>query len=200
MIHRKEWTGYVEVNKNEDGTYTVKFKNGVIKNYDSTGVIKAITEDVKKLKESEEIEKLQNRDILENVVEVEIISNNNTNNTNNTDDTDDTDDTDNPDEELEFIKKNKDKLELLLENFKLVSFGSSLVSDGIVNEVNNSDKIKVKIPNELKELKMNDIITIKGNKEYYKKFKRYCAIQGITVSECVNYLFYYAMENLVLQE
>lgn len=189
MIHRKEWTGYVEVNKNEDGTYTVKFKNGVIKNYDSTGVIKAITEDVKKLKESEEIEKLQNRDILESVVEVEIIPNNNTNNTNNTDDTD------NPDEELEFIKKNKDKLELLLENFKLVSFG-----DSVVNEVNNSDKIKVKIPNELKELKMNDIITIKGNKEYYKKFKRYCAIQGITVSECVNYLFYYAMENLVLQE
>jgi hypothetical protein len=191
MIHRKEWTGYVEVSKNENGTYTVKFKNGVIKNYDSTGVIKAITEDVKKLKESEEIEKLQDRDILENVVEVEIIPNNNTNNTN---------DTDNPDEELEFIKKNKDKLELLLENFKLVSFGSSLVSDGIVNEVNDSDKIKVKIPNELKELKMNDIITIKGNKEYYKKFKRYCAIQGITVSECVNYLFYYAMENLVLQE
>lgn len=192
MIHRKEWTGYVEVNKNEDGTYTVKFKNGVIKNYDSTGVIKAITEDVKKLKESEEIEKLQNRDILENVVEVEIIPNNNTNNTDNTDDTD------NPDEELEFIKKNKDKLELLLENFKLVSFGDSVVNE--VNEVNNSDKIKVKIPNELKELKMNDIITIKGNKEYYKKFKRYCAIQGITVSECVNYLFYYAMENLVLQE
>lgn len=194
MIHRKEWTGYVEVSKNENGTYTVKFKNGVIKNYDSTGVIKAITEDVKKLKESEEIEKLQDRDILENVVEVEIIPNNNTNNTN------DTNDTDNSDEELEFIKKNKDKLELLLENFKLVSFGSSLVSDGIVNEVNDSDKIKVKIPNELKELKMNDIITIKGNKEYYKKFKRYCAIQGITVSECVNYLFYYAMENLVLQE
>ena len=197
MIHRKEWTGYVEVNKNEDGTYTVKFKNGVIKNYDSTGVIKAITEDVKKLKEAEEIEKLQDRDILENVVEVEIIPNNNANNTNNTDNTDNTD---NPDEELEFIKKNKDKLELLLENFKLVSFGSSLVSDGIVNEVNDSDKIKVKIPNELKELKMNDIITIKGNKEYYKKFKRYCAIQGITVSEFVNYLFYYAMENLVLQE
>lgn len=195
MIHRKEWTGYVEVNKNEDGTYTVKFKNGVIKNYDSTGVIKAITEDVKKLKESEEIEKLQNRDILENVVEVEIIPNNNTNSTNNNDNTNNTDDTDNPDEELEFIKKNKDKLELLLENFKLVSFG-----DSVVNEVNNSDKIKVKIPNELKELKMNDIITIKGNKEYYKKFKRYCAIQGITVSECVNYLFYYAMENLVLQE
>lgn len=195
MIHRKEWTGYVEVNKNEDGTYTVKFKNGVIKNYDSTGVIKAITEDVKKLKESEEIEKLQDRDILENVVEVEIIPNNNTNNTNNTDDTDDTD---NPDEELEFIKKNKDKLELLLENFKLVSFGDRVVNE--VNEVNDSNKIKVEIPNELKELKMNDIITIKGNKEYYKKFKRYCAIQGITVSEFVNYLFYYAMENLVLQE
>lgn len=196
MIHRKEWTGYVEVSKNENGTYKVKFKNGVIKNYDSTGVIKAITEDVKKLKESEEIEKLQNRDILENVVEVEIIpSKNNTNNTNNTDDTD------NPDEELEFIKKNKDKLELLLENFKLVSVESRLVSsDEIVNEVNDNNKIKVEIPNELKELKMNDIITIKGNKEYYKKFKRYCAIQGITVSECVNYLFYYAMENLVLQE
>lgn len=197
MIHRKEWTGYVEVSKNENGTYTVKFKNGVIKNYDSTGVIKAITEDVKKLKESEETEKLQDRDILENVVEVEIIPNSNTNNANNTNNTNNTD---NPDEELEFIKKNKDKLELLLENFKLVSFGSSLVSDGIVNEVNDSDKIKVKIPNELKELKMNDIITIKGNKECYKKFKRYCAIQGITVSECVNYLFYYAMENLVLQE
>ena len=189
MIHRKEWTGYVEVSKNENGTYKVKFKNGVIKNYDSTGVIKAITEDVKKLKESEEMEKLQNRDILENVVNVEIIPSNNTDNTNNTDDTDNTD------EELEFIKKNKDKLELLLENFKLVSFG-----DRVVNEVNDSNKTKVKIPNELKELKMNDIITIKGNKEYYKKFKRYCAIQGITVSECVNYLFYYAMENLVLQE
>lgn len=190
MIHRKEWTGYVEVSKNEDGTYKVKFKNGVIKNYDSTGVIKAITEDVKKLKESEEMEKLQNRDILENVVEVEIIpSKNNTNNT---------DDTDNPDEELEFIKKNKDKLELLLENFKLVSFGDGVVNE--VNEVNDSNKIKVEIPNELKELKMNDIITIKGNKEYYKKFKRYCAIQGITVSEFVNYLFYYAMENFVLQE
>ena len=195
MIHRKEWTGYVEVSKNENGIYTVKFKNGVIKNYDSTGVIKAITEDVKKLKESEEIEKLQNRDILENVVNVEIIP---SNNTNNTDNTNNTYNTDNTDEELEFIKKNKDKLELLLENFKLVSFGDSVVNE--VNEVNDSNKIKVEIPNELKELKMNDIITIKGNKEYYKKFKRYCAIQGITVSEFVNYLFYYAMENLVLQE
>ena len=192
MLHRREWTGYVEVSKNENGTYKVKFKNGNIKNYDSTGVIKAITEDVKKLKESEEMEKLQNRDILENVVNVEIIPSNNTDNTNNTD---------NPDEELEFIKKNKDKLELLLENFRLVSVESRLVSsDEIVNEVNDNNKIKVEIPNELKELKMNDIITIKGNKEYYKKFKRYCAIQGITVSECVNYLFYYAMENLVLQE
>ena len=60
----------------------------------------------------------------------------------------------------------------------------------------NFTKIDIEIPDFIKNMDNYDVITVRGNKEYYKKFKRFASLHGIPVCHLMNYLFYYAMEKL----
>ena len=60
----------------------------------------------------------------------------------------------------------------------------------------NFTKIDIEIPDFIKNMDNYDVISVKGNKEYYKKFKRFASLHGIPICHLMNYLFYYAMEKL----
>lgn len=60
----------------------------------------------------------------------------------------------------------------------------------------NFTKIDIEIPDFIKKMDNYNVITVRGNKEYYKKFKRFASLHGIPVCHLMNYLFYYAMEKL----
>lgn len=61
---------------------------------------------------------------------------------------------------------------------------------------NNFTKIDIEIPNFIKNMDNYDVISVRGNKEYYEKFKRFASLHGIPIFHLMNYLFYYAMEKL----
>lgn len=61
---------------------------------------------------------------------------------------------------------------------------------------NNFTKIDIEIPNFIKNMDNYDVISVRGNKEYYEKFKRFASLHGIPICHLMNYLFYYAMEKL----
>lgn len=66
------------------------------------------------------------------------------------------------------------------------------------SEQNSDDftKIDIEIPDFIKNMDNYDVITVRENKEYYKKFKKFASLHGIPVCHLMNYLFYYAMEKL----
>ena len=68
-----------------------------------------------------------------------------------------------------------------------------LKSNNIENEIS---ELKVEIPDFIKEMECNDILSIKANREHFKKFKRFALYNNINIGTLVNYLFYYAMEEL----
>jgi hypothetical protein len=68
-----------------------------------------------------------------------------------------------------------------------------LKSNNIENEIS---KLKVEIPDFINEMECNDILSIKANREHFKKFKRFALYNNINIGTLVNYLFYYAMEEL----
>lgn len=61
---------------------------------------------------------------------------------------------------------------------------------------NNFTKIDIEIPNFIKNMDNYDVISVRGNKEYYEKFKRFASLHEIPICHLMNYLFYYAMEKL----
>ena len=61
---------------------------------------------------------------------------------------------------------------------------------------NNFTKIDIEIPDFIKNMDNYDVISVRGNKEYYEKFKRFASLHGIPICHLMNYLFYYAMEKL----
>ena len=61
---------------------------------------------------------------------------------------------------------------------------------------NNFTKIDIEIPDFIKNMDNYDVISVRGNKEYYEKFKRFALLHGIPICHLMNYLFYYAMEKL----
>jgi chaperonin cofactor prefoldin len=89
--------------------------------------------------------------------------------------------------EVEMLKKNIEDIRKEIEQHQLKIF-----DDG-------ADYIKshsLEIPDFIKSLNNNDIISIRGNKDFYRKFKKFAVMMGVSVTDFVNYLFYFAMEKL----
>ena len=89
--------------------------------------------------------------------------------------------------EMSILKSNVDKLQKKLDAYE-VSF--------LDNASSEIDSIKIEIPDFIKDMRNFDIISIRGNKEYYRKFKKFAVLMGISVTDFMNYLFYLAMEKL----
>ena len=104
----------------------------------------------------------------------------------------------------------KDKNELteksnidLIQEIALLKESMNEIKELVKNKENsyeqsedNFTKINIEIPDFIKEMDNYNVISIKGNKEYYNKFKRFATLHGIPICHLMNYLFYYAMEKL----
>ena len=104
----------------------------------------------------------------------------------------------------------KDKNELteksnidLIQEIALLKESMNEIKELVKNKENsyeqsedNFTKIDIEIPDFIKNMDNYDVISIKGNKEYYNKFKRFATLHGIPICHLMNYLFYYAMEKL----
>ena len=104
----------------------------------------------------------------------------------------------------------KDKNELteksnvdLIQEIALLKESMNEIKELVKNKENsyeqsedNFTKIDIEIPDFIKKMDNYNVISIKGNKEYYNKFKRFATLHGIPICHLMNYLFYYAMEKL----
>ena len=85
-------------------------------------------------------------------------------------------------EEIKFIRENKEKINKILNNIPL---------DNIEKE-----KVKIDIPDEILNMKSETVLSIRGNREQYRKFKMFVASLGIPLVDFTNYLFYFAMKKM----
>lgn len=86
-------------------------------------------------------------------------------------------------EELENLKQTMEEMK---EMFKTIQ----------TDNINQFEKVEFDIPDFIRDMECNDVITVRGNKEYFQKFKRFAILNDIPINLLVNYLFYYAMEEL----
>lgn len=104
----------------------------------------------------------------------------------------------------------KDKNELteksnidLIQEIALLKESMNEIKELVKNKENsyeqsedNFTKIDIEIPDFIKKMDNYDVISVRGNKEYYEKFKRFASLHGIPICHLMNYLFYYAIEKL----
>lgn len=86
-------------------------------------------------------------------------------------------------EELENLKQTMEEMK---EMFKTIQ----------TDNINQFEKVEFDIPDFIRDMECNDVLSIKANKEYFKKFKNFALYNNINIGTLVNYLFYYAMEEL----
>ena len=86
-------------------------------------------------------------------------------------------------EELENLKQTMEEMKKM---FKTIQ----------TDNINQFEKVEFDIPDFIRDMEYNDVITVRGNKEYFQKFKRFAILNDIPINLLVNYLFYYAMEEL----
>ena len=86
-------------------------------------------------------------------------------------------------EELENIKQTMEEMKKM---FKTIQ----------TDNINQFEKVEFDIPDFIRDMECNDVLSIKANKEYFKKFKNFALYNNINIGRLVNYLFYYAMEEL----
>lgn len=86
-------------------------------------------------------------------------------------------------EELENLRQTMEEMK---EMFKTIQ----------TDNINQFEKVEFDIPDFIREMECNDVLSIKANKEYFKKFKNFALYNNINIGRLVNYLFYYAMEEL----
>ena len=178
LIIRKNWKGYVtDLIDNKDGTYTVKYFSGRVDVLDKKGIVKAIDTVVNEFIECEKektdivdtaVVKVDD-DTLKDILKDEGIL-----------------------ESFEFVRENQDKLKEIIKNMKVVEFNGRKIEDSNDNE----NKVKIEIPDEVLNMKSETVLSIRGNREYYKKFKMFVASLGIPLVDFTNYLFYFAMNKM----
>jgi len=178
MLIRKNWKGYVtDLIDNKDGTYTVKYISGKEDIFNKNGIVKAIDTAVLEIKEYENCDIIDNAsvtvddDTLKDILKDEGIL-----------------------ESFEFVRDNKDKLKEIIKNMQVVEFNGRKIEDSNDNE---NGKVKIDIPDEVLNMKSETVLSIRGNREYYKKFKMFVASLGIPLVDFTNYLFYFAMNKMI---
>lgn len=177
MLIRKNWKGYVtDLIDNKDGTYTVKYFNGREDVLSKNGIVKAIDTVVNEFIEYEEMDIVDSAnvkiddDTLKDILKDEGIL-----------------------ESFEFVRDNQDKLKEIIKSMQVVEFNGRKIEDSNDNE----NKVKIEIPDEVLNMKSETVLSIRGNREYYKKFKMFVASLGIPLVDFTNYLFYFAMNKMI---
>ena len=79
-----------------------------------------------------------------------------------------------------FIEDNIEDLKAMLMEYRLTK-GTGRKFDGY---------IKLDIPQLVKDIPVDTVLSVKGNKETYKKFKNFAELHGVSVGTLFNYLIY----------
>ena len=94
-------------------------------------------------------------------------------------------------EEIKFIRENKEKINKILNNIPLDNI------EKLKNTIDiEKEKVKINIPDEILNMKSETVLSIRGNREQYRKFKMFVASLGILLVDFTNYLFYFAMNKM----
>lgn len=178
MLIRKNWKGYVtDLIDNKDGTYTVNYFSGREDVLNKKGIVKAIDNAVNEFIEYEKMDIVDSAtikiddDVLKEILESQGIL-----------------------ESFEFVRDNQEKLKEIINSMEVVESNGRKVEDSNDNE---NEKVRIKIPDEVINMESDTVLSIRGNREYYKKFKMFVASLGIPLVDFTNYLFYFAMNKMI---
>ena len=100
--------------------------------------------------------------------------------------------------EKKMLEEIKNQKKLLKEKERLKEIKEREFLKGLKFRKNKGyfEKVEFDIPDFIRDMDCNDVLSIKANKEYFKKFKNFALYNNINIGRLVNYLFYYAMEEL----
>jgi len=163
----KNYLKYInDIVKNDDDTYNIKFLNS-LQTFKKNGIKKSVANYVEANKD--ELENLLNVKEEKEQIKTEIALKQETALIL-------------KEETQSFIENNIEDLKAMLMEYRLRK------GTGEFNNFNSY--IKLDIPQEIKDINIDTVLSIKGNKATYKKFKNFAEIHGISVSVLLNYLIY----------
>ena len=167
----KEFLNYIkrdEIVKNDDDTYKVPFINGKTETFNKKDIKKNIMEYIEANKNTLEPALNSNEEPKEEVKEIitEIPVKEETG-------------TVLRKETQTFIEDNIEDLKAMLMEYRLNKGTGKFDS-----------YIKLDIPQFVKDIPVDTVLSVKGNKETYKKFKNFAELHGVSVGTLFNYLIY----------
>lgn len=149
-----------EIKKNEDDTYTVIFVNNETESFKKTGIKKSIMNYIEAKKEKLETA-LKSKEVTREIAIKQDTS------------------IALKKETQSFIEENIEDLKAMLMEYRLNKGTGKFDS-----------YIKLDIPEFIKKIPVDTVLSIKGNKETYKKFKNFAELHGVSVGTLFNYLIY----------
>lgn len=157
----KDYLKYInEIKKNEDDTYTVIFVNNETESFKKTGIKKSIMNYIEAKKEKLETA-LKSKETTTEIAIKEDTAIALKKETQN------------------FIEDNIEDLKAMLMEYRLTKGTGKFDS-----------YIKLDIPEFVKDIPVDTVLSVKGNKETYKKFKNFAELHGVSVGTLFNYLVY----------
>ena len=157
----KDYLKYIdEIKKNEDDTYTISFVNDEIESFKKTGIKKSVIDYVEAKKEKLETA-LNTKKVTTEIAIKEDTA------------------IALKKETQSFIEENIEDLKAMLMEYRLTKGTGKFDS-----------YIKLDIPEFVKEIPVDTVLSVKGNKETYKKFKNFAELHGVSVGTLFNYLIY----------
>ena len=157
----KDYLKYInEIKKNEDDTYTVNFVNNETESFKKTGIKKSIMNCIEAKKEKLETA-LKSKEATTEIAIKEDTA------------------IALKKETQSFIEDNIEDLKAMLMEYRLTKGTGKFDS-----------YIKLDIPEFVKDIPVDTVLSVKGNKETYKKFKNFAELHGVSVGTLFNYLIY----------
>lgn len=157
----KDYLKYIdEIKKNEDDTYTISFINNETESFKKTGIKKSVMNYVEAKKEKLETA-LKSKEVTREIAIKEDTAIVLKKETQN------------------FIEDNLEDLKAMLMEYRLNKGTGKFDS-----------YIKLDIPQFIKDIPVDTVLSVKGNKETYKKFKNFAELHGVSVGTLFNYLIY----------
>lgn len=157
----KDYLKYInEIKKNEDDTYTINFVNDEIESFKKTGIKKSVTNYIETKKEKLETA-LKSKEVTTEIALKQDTA------------------IALKKETQSFIEDNIEDLKAMLMEYRLTKGTGKFDS-----------YIKLDIPELVKNIPVDTVLSVKGNKETYKKFKNFAELHGVSVGTLFNYLIY----------
>ena len=157
----KDYLKYInEIKKNEDDTYTINFVNNETESFKKTGIKKSVMNHIEAKKEKLETA-LKSKEVTTEIAIKEDTAIVLKKETQN------------------FIEDNIEDLKAMLMEYRLTKGTGKFDS-----------YIKLDIPEFVKDIPVDTVLSVKGNKETYKKFKNFAELHGVSVGTLFNYLIY----------